>query len=118
MAMSRENSLTLKTSTAHMSPSYGRNARRDTYSRRTVSDQGPQQHLWAHQWWNRRGQKRTSAPATTSSSSSSSSTSAYPKIAVLLRARRSWPVEPRYKRRYVFIILDFQTVNMNSYKIY
>lgn len=76
-----------------------RSPRHESYSRRTISDQGPQsghgpqQHLWAHGWWKKRVVKRTSAPTVGSSIGSSA------RRAVFLRSRRSWPVEPRYKRR-------------------
>ncbi|KAG7173330.1 hypothetical protein Hamer_G023072 [Homarus americanus] len=69
-----------------------RSPRRDRYSRRTISDQGPQQHLWAHGWWSKRTVKRTSAPTVSNLGCSM-------RRAVFLRTRRSWPVEPRYKRR-------------------
>ena len=92
MELKRENSLNPK-NTSPVQNIFSQSAKRDTYNRRTVSDQGPQQHLWAHQWWNRRGQKRSSPP------SSGSTTSGYPKVTLFLRSRRSWPVEPRYKRR-------------------
>ncbi|OWR49000.1 hypothetical protein KGM_207602 [Danaus plexippus plexippus] len=70
--------------------------------RRACSEQGPQaaylQHSTAHLWGSNSGRrgwsrKRTSAPQMGNTQGS------MPRIALVLRSRRSWPVAPQSYRR-------------------
>ncbi|CAK1604087.1 unnamed protein product [Parnassius mnemosyne] len=73
--------------------------------RRACSEQGPHpllhlQHGAAHLWGansGRRGwsRKRTSAPQMSNTHGS------MPRVALVLRSRRSWPVAPQSYRRYI-----------------
>ena len=116
---------TLSATTATATPSVHSMRRERYFSRRTISDQGPQHqtHLWGNSspglWGKRKDPKRTSAPSMTntgngstntngstcstnvSSPSSSGSTAACVRTGVFLRNRKSWPAQPMYKRRYV-----------------
>lgn len=120
---------TLSATTATATPSVHSMRRERYFSRRTISDQGPQHH--AHLWgstssglWNKRKDpKRTSAPSMTnagnsyangstgstnaSSPSSTGSVTSGVKGSVFLKNRRSWPAQPIYRRRYVCILEYF-----------